>query len=87
MASDGTIRALGKCLEALGDQTADGTRIQISACRGGAAQQWRVTAGRDLVNPDADKCLDVKDFNAADGAALQLWTCVGGVNQKWSVPA
>jgi hypothetical protein len=87
MASDGTVRALGKCLEALGDQTADGTRIQISACRGGAAQQWRVTAGRDLVNPDADKCLDVKDFNAADGAALQLWTCVGGVNQKWSVPA
>jgi glucosylceramidase len=87
MASDGTVRAFGRCLTVVGDQAADGTGVQLSACRGSAGQQWRFTTGRDLVNPHADKCLDVKDFTLTDGALLQVWTCVGGPNQKWSVPA
>jgi hypothetical protein len=87
MASDGTIRALGKCLEVNGDQAADGARVQLGACRGRPGQQWTAAAGRDLTNPSSRKCLDVKDFNLLDGAALQLWECVGGINQKWSVPA
>lgn len=87
MGSDGTIRAFGKCLGVVGDQSVDGAGVQLTTCHGDSGQQWRFTAGRDLVNPQADKCLDVKDFNPIDGALLQLWTCVGSANQKWSVPA
>jgi hypothetical protein len=55
--SDGTIRALGKCLDVSGGATADGARVQFWTCNGTGAQRWTYTAGRDLVNPQADKCL------------------------------
>jgi glucosylceramidase len=84
--ADGTIRALGKCLDVAGNSTADGATAQIWDCTGGANQQWTYTAGRDLVNPQANKCLDVTGNNSADGTRLQIWTCTGAANQKWTVP-
>jgi glucosylceramidase len=85
-ATDGTLRALGKCLDVNAGSTADGARVQIYTCNGSAAQQWTYTAGRDLVNPQANKCLDVTGNNSADGTPLQIWTCTGAANQKWTVP-
>ncbi|MGW7259165.1 RICIN domain-containing protein [Streptomyces sp. NPDC054834] len=34
------MRALGKCLDATGRGTANGTRTEIWDCNGGANQQW-----------------------------------------------
>ncbi|GGQ06501.1 hypothetical protein GCM10010266_32490 [Streptomyces griseomycini] len=82
---DGTIRALGKCLDVTSGGTADGTPVQLWDCNGAAARQWVVTAARDIVNPRADKCLDVTGNSPADGTRLQIWTCTGGANQKWTV--
>lgn len=82
---DGTIRALGKCLDVANAATADGTRVQLATCNGNAAQQWTYTAGRDLVNPQANKCLDVTANNSANATPTQIWTCTGGANQKWNV--
>jgi beta-glucanase (GH16 family) len=87
LGSDGTVRALGKCLDVSGGSTADGARVQLWDCNGSGAQRWTSTAGRDLVNPQADKCLDVTGNNSADGTPLQIWSCTGGANQKWTVPA
>ncbi|BCJ69004.1 lectin [Polymorphospora rubra] len=84
---DGTVRALGKCLDVSAGSTADGARVQLWTCNGSPAQQWTYTAGRDLVNPQADKCLDVTGNNSADGTPLQIWSCTGAGNQKWTVPA
>ncbi|MGH3729582.1 MAG: lectin [Micromonosporaceae bacterium] len=84
--SDGTIRALGKCLDVAGGATADGTRVQLWTCNGTGAQRWTYTAGRDLVNPQANKCLDVAGWNTADGTPLLIWSCHGGANQKWNIP-
>ncbi|WP_176308393.1 ricin-type beta-trefoil lectin domain protein [Micromonospora sp. NBS 11-29] len=86
-AADGTLRALGKCLDAANGGTADGTKVQLWTCNGSAAQQWTWTAGRDLVNPQANKCLDVTGNTSADGAKTQLWSCTGGANQKWTLPS
>ncbi|WP_255292584.1 ricin-type beta-trefoil lectin domain protein [Micromonospora sp. WMMA1996] len=86
-AADGTLRALGKCLDVAGGGTADGTRVQLWTCNGSAAQQWTWTAGRDLVNPQANKCLDVTGNTSADGAKTQIWSCTGGANQKWTLPS
>jgi hypothetical protein len=86
MASDGTIRALGKCLTIQNGSTSNGARIVLFTCNGSPAQQWIFTANRDLVNPRADKCMDVLDRLTHNGAPLQLWECNGGDHQKWYVP-
>ncbi|MFI7637011.1 ricin-type beta-trefoil lectin domain protein [Nonomuraea sp. NPDC049400] len=38
--SDGSVRALGKCMDVTGGSTANGTRLQIWDCSGGANQRW-----------------------------------------------
>lgn len=83
--SDGTIRALGKCLDVASGGTADGTRVQLWDCNGTAAQQWAVPAARDIVNPQANKCLDATGGSSANGTRLQIWTCTGAAAQKWAV--
>ncbi|GAA3107622.1 chitinase [Kribbella aluminosa] len=85
--SDGTLRALGKCLDVSGGSVANGARVQLWTCNGSAAQQWTYTSGRDLVNPQANKCLDVTGNNPANSTPVQLWSCTGAANQKWNVPA
>ena len=86
VAADGSLQALGKCLDVTSAGTADGTKVQLWDCNGSAAQRWTYTAGRDLVNPNANKCLDVTGNTSADATRLQIWTCTGGANQKWTVP-
>ncbi|MGW4466195.1 ricin-type beta-trefoil lectin domain protein [Micromonospora sp. NPDC004704] len=86
-AADGTLRALGKCLDISAGSTANGARVQLYTCNGSGAQQWTWTAGRDLVNPQANKCLDVTGNTSADGTPLQIWSCTGAGNQKWTLPA
>ncbi|MDT0445853.1 family 16 glycosylhydrolase [Streptomyces sp. DSM 41886] len=83
--TDGTIRALGKCLDIDGG-TADGSPTQIWDCHGGPNQQWVANAAHDIVNPAADKCLDATGNSSANGTRLQLWTCTGAANQKWTAP-
>lgn len=87
MATDGSIRALGKCLDVSGGSTANGARVQLWDCNGTGAQRWQATAARDLVNPQANKCLDATGVSSANGTPLQIWQCTGGANQKWTVPA
>ena len=81
--SDGSIRALGKCLDVNG--TADGSPLQLWDCNGNPPQRWAVSAARDIVNVQANKCLDATGNSAANGTRLQIWTCSGTVNQKWTV--
>lgn len=84
---DGTLRALGKCLDVVDRSTADGAAVQLWDCSGGSNQQWVVTGAHDIVNPAANKCLDVRDNTSANGTRLQIWTCTGAANQKWNAPA
>jgi chitinase len=44
--SNGTLRnpASGRCLDATGQSSADGTRLQIWDCFGGSNQVWRLPA-------------------------------------------
>jgi hypothetical protein len=87
LGSDGTVRALGKCLDVTNQSTADGAPLQLWDCTGGANQKWSATAAHDLVNPAADKCMDATGQSSANGTRLQIWTCTGTANQKWTVPA
>lgn len=80
---DGTIRSLGLCLDTADRAVANGTRLRLATCDGGATQQFALTGGADLVNRAADRCVDVADWNPHNGATLQLWDCAGTANQKW----
>ncbi|MFE6163907.1 ricin-type beta-trefoil lectin domain protein [Streptomyces sp. NPDC056486] len=85
-AATGTITGLaGKCLDAAGASSANGTAVQLYDCNGTAAQQW--TVGSDGTIRALGKCLDVNGSSTTNGAKLQLWDCTGGANQKWSVSA
>ncbi|MGI5442926.1 ricin-type beta-trefoil lectin domain protein [Streptomyces shenzhenensis] len=83
-ASDGTVRALGRCMAVAGGSADDGAAIGLAACTGSASQRFRLNAAGDLVSVRADKCVDVKDQLSGNGTRLQLWVCGGTANQKWS---
>src|SRR5262249_13986858 len=87
ISSDGTIRALGKCLDVTAAATTNGAKVQLYDCNGTGAQQWTVSAAHDIVNTAADKCLDATGNSSADGTRLQIWTCTGTANQKWTAPS
>ena len=83
--------ASGKCLDAAGWGTTDGTALQQWAC-GDAAQanqRWRFTPTTDgyyqVTNQHAGKVWDVDGGPGAvaNGAAVHLWSYVGGTNQQW----
>ncbi|MFI9005709.1 ThuA domain-containing protein [Actinosynnema sp. NPDC053489] len=69
----------GKCVDVNGGGSADGAKVQLWTCNGGANQRWAVsgTTLRAL-----DKCLDAS--GTANGAAVRLWTCTGGAAQNWA---
>ncbi|MGM1064920.1 PQQ-dependent sugar dehydrogenase [Saccharothrix sp. Mg75] len=72
----------GKCADVNAGSTADGAKVQLWTCNGGANQRWTVngTTLRAL-----DKCLDAA--GTADGSLVRLWTCNGGAAQNWAAGA
>jgi hypothetical protein len=70
-----------KCVDDNALSSADGTKIQLWDCNGGANQQW-------TVEPDGTlrvygKCMDITGANYSNGTNIELWTCNGGANQQW----
>ena len=81
--SDGSVRALGKCMDVAWGSVDAGAIIQIATCSGNPAQKFILSGAGDLVNPQANKCVDIVDHNQNSGAKLIQWTCTGNNNQKW----
>jgi hypothetical protein len=74
----------GKCLDAAGGSSANGTRIILWPCHGGANQRWKVMAS-GLVIGIGGKCLDALGGNSANGTPVILWSCHRGDNQLWEI--
>jgi glucose/arabinose dehydrogenase len=76
--------AAGKCVDVNGAGSADGTKIQLWTCNGGANQQWTRTGStlRAL-----GKCMGVAGGATADGSLVQLSTCTGTGGQNWTAGA
>jgi glucose/arabinose dehydrogenase len=73
--------AAGKCVDVNGAGTADGTKIQLWSCNGGANQRWTRT-GTTL--RALGKCMGVAGGATADGGLVQLSTCTGAGAQSWT---
>jgi glucose/arabinose dehydrogenase len=81
---DGTIKALGKCLDARG--TALRTPAVLWTCDGSEGQKWLPQANGTLRNARAGLCLDATNGSSANGTRLILYTCHTALNQKWVLP-
>ena len=81
---DGTLRSLGKCLDARG--TAIKTAAVLWTCNGDPGQTWTPRADGSLVNAASGLCLDASGASSANGTKLIIYTCNGGTNQKWVLP-
>jgi hypothetical protein len=70
-----------KCVDDNAQSSADGTKIQMWDCNGGANQQWTVESNGTL--QVYGKCMDITGANYSNGTLIELWTCNGGANQQW----
>lgn len=85
-AATGAIAGIGgKCADVTGGSGANGTRVQLWSCNGGAAQRW--TVGDDGTVRALGKCLDVAAASTANGAAVQIYDCNGTGAQRWTADA
>jgi hypothetical protein len=73
-----------ECLDAAGNGTAPGTKVQIWPCNGATNQQWTVNSNGTITGVQSGLCLDVSGASTADGALIDLWTCNGQSNQQWT---
>ena len=70
-----------KCADDNGNSSANGTKIQMWDCNGGAAQNWTIQGdGTIRIN---GSCMDITGAGTANGTLIELWTCNGGANQQW----
>ena len=81
---DGTLRSLGKCLDARG--TAIKTAAVLWTCNGSPGQKWTPRSDGTLLNAASGLCLDASGASSANGTKLIIYTCNGGTNQKWVLP-
>jgi GH25 family lysozyme M1 (1,4-beta-N-acetylmuramidase) len=79
----GPVRLLtgGKCLNDVGNRSANGTQADIWTCNGSTAQQW--TYVKDGTLRIHGKCLVPPGSSPASGAKVVLATCTGNPVQRW----
>lgn len=77
--------ASGRCLDAYGRGTENGTKLNIYDCVGSSNQKWTTRSDGSIVGVGSGRCVDVVGGSTSNSARVQLWDCHGGSNQKWSV--
>jgi hypothetical protein len=83
--TDGTIRIGGAwCLVPADGGVAANTGTVISACNGGAIQQWRVLADAQIWNLVSRLCLTKPGGNP--NAQLTIDACADAIEQQWTAP-
>ena len=83
--SDGSLSALGRCLDIDGDGTAAGTKVELLDCNGVGGQVWQQQSNGSLLNPLSGLCLDDPSDDTADGTELQIYTCNGIPAQQFAL--
>jgi hypothetical protein len=70
-----------KCIDVPASNFADGQRLSVWDCHGGANQRWEFTGG--TVRTQNNKCMDVAWGSRDNGAAIQIVTCSGNPAQQF----
>jgi hypothetical protein len=81
----------GKCLDARGFGTRDGTTLQLWTCSGNSNQHWKIklhsvpTGTAEIIGQQSHKCVDDRGYSTVAGGIQQLWTCNQTDNQRFLV--
>jgi hypothetical protein len=82
---NGSLSTLGRCLDVVGNGTAQGAKLELWDCNGVGGQKWIQQGDGSLRNPQSGRCLDSPDSGAVNGTRLQLFDCDGSAAEKFSV--
>jgi hypothetical protein len=83
--ADGSLSTIGKCLDIVGNGTANGTKVELWDCNGVGGQKWVQQSDGSLLNPQSGRCLDSPSGATANGTRLQIWDCNGSAAQKFAL--
>ncbi|WP_164842505.1 RICIN domain-containing protein [Actinoplanes solisilvae] len=80
LATDGTLRVLGKCATSFRDGA-----VRILRCDDREAARWR-RDGQRLINASSDDCLTDPSGGRRAGSGVRVTDCDGSTTQSWSIP-
>ncbi|WP_329454317.1 arabinofuranosidase catalytic domain-containing protein [Streptomyces sp. NBC_01497] len=83
--ADGSLSTLGRCLDIVGNGTADGAQLELWDCDGAGGQKWVQQTDGSLLNPQSGRCLDSPNGATANGTRLQIHDCNGAAAQKFAL--
>ncbi|MFF3886313.1 arabinofuranosidase catalytic domain-containing protein [Streptomyces sp. NPDC001914] len=83
----GSLGTIGRCLDIIGNGTANGTQVELWDCNGVGGQKWVQRADGSLFNPQSGRCLDSPNGATANGTRLRIWDCNGSAAQRFAVNA
>ncbi len=78
-----SLNTIGRCLDIVGNGTANGTKVELWECNNVGGQVWVQQADGSLRNPQSGRCLDSPSGATANGTRLQIWDCNGAAAQKF----
>ncbi|MGW3156543.1 arabinofuranosidase catalytic domain-containing protein [Streptomyces sp. NPDC001089] len=81
----GSLGTIGRCLDIIGNGTANGTQVELWDCNGVGGQKWVQRVDGSLFNPQSGRCLDSPNGATANGTRLRIWDCNGSAAQKFAV--
>jgi Ricin-type beta-trefoil lectin domain/Putative Ig domain len=87
IASDGTIRVHGRCLDIAGSDGFAGQPVLLEPCGGSAREKWVQGTAGELVNPGSGLCLTDPGSSTANGAVPAMGTCRRTPSATWTLPA
>ncbi|GIE14993.1 arabinofuranosidase catalytic domain-containing protein [Paractinoplanes ferrugineus] len=83
--SNGSLRTLNRCLDIVGNGTADNTQVELWDCNGVGGQVFQQQADGSLKNPQSGRCLDAPNGTSTNGTRLQINDCNGSAAQKFAL--
>ena len=83
--ADQSLTSLGRCLDIVGNGTANGAQAELWDCNGVGGQKWVQQSDGSLRNPQSGRCLDSPSGATANGTRMQIYDCNGSAAQKFSV--
>ena len=83
--TNGSLETLGRCLDIIGNGTANGTKVELWDCNNVGGQNWQQQANGSLLNPQSGRCLDSPSGVTLNGTRLQIWDCNATAAQKFTL--
>jgi hypothetical protein len=77
----------GKCLDATGNGTKVGTRLQLWSCLNHTNQMWTAAYAAELAGAQSRLCMTDPASSTKNGTQVQLGSCQQGASVEWTLPA